>query len=344
MKNLLLVNYAMDENSSVFSHQAESANEISNYFSKVIVLTSQIGEYPYKENVVVKYLPWQSGRNIRNVIFFYQTFLDILRKEKIDVVFCHMTDVQSALLGIPLKVLKIPQYLWYAHATKSRFLAFSSYFVSGLITSTRGSLPVFNSKVHIIGQAINSKKFEFVTRDSYKFFKFVHFGRLDKSKRISEIVETIREQRELDGNSSLTLYGSPSTPESVHYVNQIVQELQGGSDGGWLILHPAVSRNRIGSLLLNFDIFIHAYIGSLDKSILEATFVGIPVVTANPEYLEIFGSWNSAGFFSLENEIEALKKMSHSEITSVLNSRRELALSKHSLTSWSHQIAQILNR
>jgi glycosyltransferase involved in cell wall biosynthesis len=185
---------------------------------------------------------------------------------------------------------------------------------------------------------------ECAPRETFPLNKYVHFGRLDKSKRISEIVDTIREERTLDPKCSLTLYGSPSTPESFIYINRILQESQASSDGNWLILHPAVPRNSISSLLLDFDVFIHAYLGSLDKTILEATFVGIPVVTANPEYLAIFGSWNPTGFISLQNEIEVLRTLRHSEVVSVLNSRYTLAQKKHSLANWSYQVAQILNR
>jgi len=344
VKNLLLINYAMDENSPVFSHQAEAANEISNHFSKVTVLTSQIGAYPPKDNVEVMSMSWQQGRNFRNLIAFYRSVFTIFRREKIDVVFCHMTDVQSALLAIPLKILGINHFLWYAHATKSKFLMFSSYFVSGLVTSTRGSLPVHNSKVHIIGQAINSQKFEYQVRESFGFSKFVHFGRLDKSKRISEIVDTIKVERSRNPSSTLTFYGNPSSHESAAYLEQILGESQAIFDSNWLAVHPPVPRNTIGTLLSDFDVFIHAYLGSLDKTILEATFIGIPVITANPEYLAIFGSWNPVGFVSLDNEIQVIKGFRDSELASALDSRRNLAGTKHGLINWANCVAEILNQ
>ena len=344
MKNLLIINYAMDEDSPVFSHQAEAVNEISNYFSQVFVLTSQVGSYPPKDNVKISILEWRQGRNFKNLIAFYRNIYYILRKEKVDVVFCHMTDVQSALLAIPLKVMGLDHFLWYAHATKSKFLAFSSYFVTGLITSTKGSLPVHKPNVHIIGQAINAQKFDFRVRDSYGFSKFVHFGRLDKSKRILEIVKSVEEEKLCNPHSSLTFYGSPSGPESAAYVDEILKESQANFGGDWLTFLAPVPRKSIGALLSNFDVFIHGYLGSLDKAILEATFIGIPVITSNPEYLKIFGSWNPLGFVSLNDEIQSLKRFRGSELASALDSRRQLAYQNHSLTNWGNRVGQILNQ
>jgi glycosyltransferase involved in cell wall biosynthesis len=343
VKKLLLINYAMDEESSVFSHQAEAANEISNYFSEVFVLTSHVGQYPRKSNVHVMSTSWQRGRNLRNLFSFYRGFFHLLRTKDIEVIYCHMTDVQSALIAIPAKILQIPHFLWYAHAKKSFFLKFTSKFVSGLITSTAGSLPIQNSSVKIVGQAINPQKFIFSRRANNNFDKFVHFGRLDKSKRLAEIAQILKTERITNPRVSLTLFGDASGPESELYIEKILSESGNEAGHEWLYVLPSVPRNSIGELLEVFDVFIHAYLGSLDKTVLEATFVGIPVVTANPEYLSIFGSWNPLGFDSLENEILALRSFNQMEITGLLEARRKVADSNHGLSNWALQIAEILN-
>jgi glycosyltransferase involved in cell wall biosynthesis len=332
----------MDENSSVFSHQAEAANEISNYFSEVFVLTSRIGDYPRKSNVHVVSTSWQRGRNLRNLFCFYWSFFQLIRTKKIDVIFCHMTDVQSALISIPAKLLHIPHFLWYAHATKSSFLKFTSKFVTGLITSTAGSLPIHNSNTSIVGQAINPHKFKFKVRASYNFDKFVHFGRLDKSKRLEEIAVVLNAERVHNPQVTFTLIGNPSGPDSELYVAKILNGLGNDSASEWLRVLPSVPRNTIGDLLEQFDVFIHGYLGSLDKTIVEATFVGIPVVTANPEYLSIFGSWNPLGFVSLENEIMVLRSCNQLAMSGLLEERRRVADSNHGLSNWALQIAQIL--
>ncbi len=343
MKKLLVINYAMDENDPIFSHQAEAVNEISKYFSEVHVLTSHTGTYPPKENVRVVSTAWQRGSNIRNLIQFYKSYHRLMRQVEIDIIFCHMTDVQSALIAIHARVFRKPHYLWYAHKSKSIFLSFTQLFVTGLITSTSGSLPISNSKVHIIGQAINPEKFKFKVRQKFEFRKFVHFGRLDHSKRIADIVKCLERERHHNPDIRLTLFGNPTGSSSESYIQKILSTAQINDNDAWIEINPSVPRNSIGELLSNYDVFIHGYLGSLDKSILEATFVGIPVVTANPEFLAIFGSWNQRGFSSLEEEVESLRTLSESKLRYYLEKRRLTAEANHSLDSWSFRVAQILN-
>ena len=333
----------MDENDPIFSHQAEAANEISNYFSEVYVLTSHIGTYHSKENVKVESMAWQRGKRVRNLIQFYKSYYRLMSQEDIDIIFCHMTDVQSALIAIHAKLFRKPHYLWYAHKSNSIFLSFTQLFVTGLITSTSGSLPISNSKVHIIGQAINPEKFKFKVRENFEFLHFVHFGRLDESKRITEIVKSLEKERLLNPRIRLTLFGDPTGSSSESYVQKILIATRIKTDDAWIAIKPSVPRNSIGGLLSDYDVFIHGYLGSLDKTILEATFVGIPVVTANPEYLAIFGSWNQNGFSSLGEEVESLRTIPETELRFYLEKRRLMAEANHSLDSWSFRVAQILN-
>ncbi len=343
MKKLLVINYAMDENDPIFSHQAEAVNEISKYFSEICVLTSRLGTYPSKENVKVESTAWQRGRSFRNLIQFYKSYYSLMKREEIDIVFCHMTDVQSALIAIHAKIFKKPHYLWYAHKSKSIFLSFAQLFVTGLITSTSGSLPINNPKVHIIGQAINPEKFKFEVRQKFEFLNFVHFGRLDESKRIAEIVKSLEHERHHNPGIRLTLFGDPTRSGSESYVQKILLAAQIDNNDAWIEIKPSVPRNIIGGLLSSFDVFIHGYLGSLDKTLLEATFVGIPVVTANPEFLAIFGSWNRNGFSSLSEEVESLRAIPESELRFDLEKRQSMARANHSLDSWSFRVAQILN-
>jgi glycosyltransferase involved in cell wall biosynthesis len=115
---------------------------------------------------------------------------------------------------------------------------------------------------------------------------------------------------------------------------------------GWLHFQPSIPRSEVPQALKKYDAFVHAYSGSLDKSIVEATFVGIPVLTTNPEYLEIFGSWSKQERFSvtLENEIEAILNLQMSDIMKEVENRRIIATRGHSLKNWALQISKILAR
>ena len=88
--------------------------------------------------------------------------------------------------------------------------------------------------------------------------------------------------------------------------------------------------------------FFHAYIGSLDKTLVESTMLSVPVVTINPEYIKIFGSWSSSGSVSLDSEYRAMRSLNFTELELELERRHSLALRNHSLTNWINLLSQLL--
>ena len=77
----------------------------------------------------------------------------------------------------------------------------------------------------------------------------------------------------------------------------------------------------------------------------EATFSGLPVVTINREYLNIFGSWGSSHNYddlTLESEALVLFKMSEDEIKREVDRRYALAVAQHEVTGWVDRLVKIL--
>ena len=96
--------------------------------------------------------------------------------------------------------------------------------------------------------------------------------------------------------------------------------------------------------LIGSDCFIHAYEGSLDKILVEATFVRRPVVTRNHGYLEEFGTWSDSIPSTLELELRSLLIRSDKEIAIEVNRRYEIATNNHDISSWVDKLNSILIR
>ena len=227
-------------------------------------------------------------------------------------------------------------FLWYAHKHQSWYLYFSSFFLNGIITSTPGSCPIKGSKVSPIGQGVDVGFFPFKTHDLHGDLNCIHVGRFDYSKKIENLIDT--------GIESLTLVGDPSNTEARKYQQSIIDAYQFCQSSGWLHFSPAANRNDLPNLLEKFDVFIHAYMGSLDKTLIEATLSGLPVVTTNPEYLENFGSWIGSDGSSLKEEFLALLTYTRDELANELKRRRDIAANHHSLENWAKQVNQLLNK
>lgn len=344
-KNLLIFNYCMDLEDPLLSHQVEAVNELSEYFERVTVITGRIGLQEVSENVQIFSSNWEAGRPIKSSVRFIRLAGNFIRYNRNIVVFSHMTEVQSALLAIPLRILRIPHFLWYAHTYKSIFLIMTHRFGNGIITSTKGSCPIQSNRVFPVGQAINIKNFDLSHERIAGINDLVHIGRFDQSKNIIEIIDTIKEIR-IRKNLLLdfTQIGSPTTSVARAYFEQTNQEFAQEVEEGWIKFQSSILRSEVPQTLKKYDAFLHAYNGSLDKSIIEATFVGIPVLTTNPEYLAIFGSWSKQGLVSvtLQEELEALVNMQMNDVTEETANRRRIAIQGHSLKNWGLSISKIL--
>jgi len=345
--HLLILNYCMDEEDPVLSHQVQAALELNKYFDKVTVLTGKIGNYVKLESIKVYSSRWVQGNKIRSVLCFYLEFTRVIFREKPDVVFSHMTDVQSFLVAPILKLLRVKHYLWYAHKTYSPWLRFALPWLAGVFTSTIGSFPLKIKKLHSVGQAIRHQDFPMRTiNDDSKFNKLIHVGRFDPAKNIHLLIISAISFRLMNLDLSLKLIGSPSNKLAKTYADKVLSDYSDYRFTNWLNFFEKITRDQVAKALLESDIFIHAYKGSLDKTLLEATLTGLPVVTLNPEYLSIFGSWSDSNRLDVDflvDEMAVLTSLNRKSLVLTLETRRELVKSRHSLENWASSIARIIN-
>lgn len=343
MKELVLINFVMDARNSLLSHQYEVALKFANIFEKVTVISGNNAGGELPSNVSIQNLNWDAGRNTRNTFKLLRVAIPILIKKRGDaVVFCHMTDVQSAILGPITWALHIRHYLWYAHKHPSKFLLIASKFVDGVVTSTEGSCPIKGKKVFCIGQGINLENFTALfEKQEFSIRNLVHVGRFDASKNISMLMDVARDLRGTHPDLTFTQIGSPSTPVAEGYFQNTILKFSEDLDEGWLQIKGSIKRIELPNELRKFDLFLHAYSGSLDKTLIEATLSGLPVVTVNEEFLNEFGRWNNVGDFSLKSEILFINSLAIEELNKELGRRYQLAKKRHSLDGWIASLSSI---
>ena len=345
--NLLVINYAMDEKSQVFSHQIELVNQLSAKFDQITVLTARIGVCNTEKNVKVISFDWVEGKRVSSLLRFLKIFIKTIRSEKFTVLFSHMTSVQSAFISPITRIIRLRHYLWFAHTSNGIFLKVSRLLSNGIITSTPGSCPLKGSKVYPIGQSINSKKFRKKNSNTQSIKNLVHIGRFDPSKNIKEIVYEVKKLRSNFPDLKLEVIGSPSSDRYKGYESNVKEKFNSEVQLGWLKFTPHIPRSSLPEILQTYDCFIHSFQGSLDKTIIEATFSGLPVVTINREYRKIFGNWNlndSGMNDSLQDEAQLLLTLDSSKRQSEVNRRYEVALEQHELTGWVERLFGILSK
>jgi len=333
----------MDEKHQVLSHQVEVVNWLASKFDQVTVLTGKVGKFNVAENVSVISFHWKEGQKLKSIFKFLYTFIKAISKEKFSVVFSHMTSVHSAFVSPITKIKGIKHYLWYAHTSNGIFLQISGLLTDGIITSTPGSCPIKGKKVFPIGQSIDSKKFFKRNRNLNEIRKFIHVGRFDPTKNIGLIIEVVDKLRDKNKNLQLEIIGSPSTGKYNLEAKKIIDKYD--SNDCWLKFTPYISRDLIPKTFLEADCFIHAFEGSLDKTLVEATFSGLPVITINNEYRQIFGSWNSnnpCNETSLEDEAMSLFAVPVDRLEIEIDRRYKIAVANHEILSWVDRLVRIL--
>jgi len=335
----------MDESSQVFSHQIGIVNELAKYFEKVTVLTGKAGTYKVLPNVEVFTSNWIPGKRIISSLKVVSLFLKLLYQKRFNLVFSHMTSVQSALVSPVTKMLRIKHYLWYTHTSDNLALRVAHKLTNGVLTATAGSCPITGSKIHIVGHSIDISMFKKKIKVDFPISKFIHVGRFDASKNIELIINALKCFRVRRQDISFVNIGSPSGKNHDSYYKKIIDNSNAGVDKVWLDFKTAIPRNLLSEVMQKQDALIHAFEGSLDKAVLEATFMGLPVVTINPEYLKIFGSWNledKSKNHGLSEELKHLFSLSEVELQKEVDRRYELAKQDYELVGWGVRVSKIL--
>jgi glycosyltransferase involved in cell wall biosynthesis len=173
----------------------------------------------------------------------------------------------------------------------------------------------------------------------------ISVGRLDKSKNLESIINLMYDEELCAIPISLTFVGD-ATSSNESYVRTLKVKYADLINCGRLKFIGKVPNNDLSVQLARHDFFINGFVGSLDKSLIEATLVGLPVITVNPPYLQEFGSWSEIDSFDnvqdgLKSELLALRQYEKSLIETSRKSRREIAQVKHSRNAWVNKLHEI---
>jgi glycosyltransferase involved in cell wall biosynthesis len=341
---LFVINHCLDFDDPILSHQASTVLELAKHFQLVTVLTGRLGNFIAPTNVRVISTEWKPGADLWNA--FSTTGLGVLNliRFRPNVVFSHMADLQASLLAPFIRILCIKHVLWYAHAHNSNYLRFASYFVNTLVSSTKGSMPIRSAKVRLIGQSIDASLFKFAKSVARKRGRYLHVGRIDSSKQIGLICESFLNLFHNDAESSLTFIGSSANPKSKSYQAQIFSKYQKEISEGKIKFLGAVPRVSLPEIYSSYDVFIHAFLGSLDKTLLEASAVGLPVLTINPEYKSEFGMWSpfDSKTPTLGEEISAFLRLDEVVIWAEVHRRAMVVRQSHSQEMWISKLLVLL--
>lgn len=337
-RTLLVFAYEFNPESMIFAHQFKVITELSSSFERVVlIVNSSKNDSRLPSNIKIYESNWGQSFLLFSIFRLYLFFFKTVISSKPDVIFSFMTETQAALISPFSKILGIRHVLWYAHVATPTRLKFAKFFVDRILTSTPDSISFSSRKVIPIGQMIDDADFPWCeNRDYSRKENWIHVGRIDPSKNIDFLIETFLAFQLVNRKMTLTLVGL-STPKYIYYENYLKKKYQSAIEVGSVIFLGRKTAKEISKLLQKSDLFFHAFEGSLDKSLIEATFSGVTVITKNESYLREFGPL-SAPFSKNPNylyqEIENWLNHNPEYLKDVAEKRRLVASKSHSFANW----------
>jgi len=329
-RQLLLVNYCIDPNDPSLAHQHEVLLGLAENFEKVTVITTRNAVQTLPKNIDVHVVPWKPKRDIVNSLMLFWSTLVIMSRSKPSYAFTHMLPKHAIIVGLITRLFGIRHVLWYAHASNPLSLRLAKLIVSGVATSTVGSMPLDGPKIRYIGQGVDRNKFQRSARPLNSQNDFLYVGRMDESKNVKLIIDTLQALRIERPNIRLTLIGNNAEKFIVD------------SQETWITTKNSILRSDLPKEYEKHEIFIHAFLGSLDKVLIEATLVGLPVLTINAEYLTEFIHWTSTSPITLLNQVTGLYSKNLTEIDSILDQNYSIAISRHELEGWILRLTEFI--
>ena len=144
----------------------------------------------------------------------------------------------------------------------------------------------------------------------------------------------------------LDIFGKPGNVAAEKYLEKVaaVQEIK--SQELPITFNGPIARDLISDIAEQYGAFLNLFSGSLDKTLIEATLMGMPVVTWNKEYCSQFGTWS--GITESENlefiirEFNSVNALNVTEFNNEILRRLHLALSSHALEGWIDRLVCVL--
>ena len=348
---LLIITQKVDQNEQLLGFFIGWIVGLASRFDKITVGCLEKGEFDLPDDIrVVSFGKERGISKIGQLFNFYK--LIIGESRNYDAVLVHMNPIWVVLGGWWWRISGKKISLWYAHGTVSSTLQLAEKFAHIIFTSTKEGCRIKSSKIKIVGQGIDVEKFKIqfspqAQVEGNSKLKIVSVGRISPSKDYGTLIDAINIL--CDENMVIEIIGGPGIPEDAVYREKLKQKIKTNGLGNKFIFRGAVSNSQIVSFLQSADLFINmGQTGSLDKAVLEAMAVGLPVVTCNEAYEDVLGELKTRLMYSkkdaagLSERILYILNMDAEEKSHLSARLRQIVVENHNLNGLLEKISQIL--
>jgi hypothetical protein len=319
-KTLVIFNLATDLQDYLLAHSHDWIEEFAKQFTVVRVYSTRVGQTSLPENVSLKALGGGNLiRRIRALIRLFMTLGFLVPNRKNVVVFHHMSSKTVGVLAWPMKLLGIPQGVWYSHPYGDWALKIGVKAVDVVFVPYRDAFPFPQLANHVVetGHGIRFPSFSISDvlerkRDVLKNIKrngeivVAVIGRVTPVKRIENCFKAIEILRpSIKNRISVRVVGPSDCEQNIVGLKECARS----SNVKMEYLGPLI-KDELWKEIFESTFVYNGTLLSIDKSALIAASLGTPLLTENIGLLKLvgmndFGSAKLAGI-TITKQIEQI--------------------------------------
>ena len=202
-------------------------------------------------------------------------FWTLIRKEKYDRVFVHMSPIWYTL-GFWIWLIRgVPTYLWYTHYKMQLGVRLFGFFGKRFFCATPQSLPQYegNPKKVVLGHGIDLAFWPKRRNLAMHAHRLLAVHRLSRSKRLEIVIKALPL---LDPAYTLDVYGIEAEAAYAAELKQLVMDLKLQSR---VMFHGTVPMSKLPDIYTHHRFIMNMASETIDKTMLEAMTCGCYPVT-----------------------------------------------------------------
>ncbi len=270
------------------------------------------------------------------------------RKGEYDAVFVHMNPEYLVAAGWLWRLLGKRTALWYVHKSK-RLLRLAIPFADTILTVSNDTFPIANSKVKAVGHGVDTDFFHPISAVDNSW-RVVSVGRVSAQKNTAVMIEQVLAFARAGDNHDVhfDVYGAPVTAEEKKYEAELETRLPSLDPDKIVTLKGPISHEKVPGSLAGASVFLNMGLtGGVDKAVLEAMSMGIPVIStsrAHAPLLQRYPQLVAEDAADVPRALEYVYGLPHTVRTAIGGDLRQEVVENHSLPNLIETILWTLSR
>jgi hypothetical protein len=303
---IFVFNLETDLDSLVLAAAHDWIEELSSQYESVEVYSTHVGRTNLAANVSVLELGGGSAlKKLRNLCQLFRVVFRLWKFRKSATVFHHMSSRTLAIIGFPIRIMGIPQGIWYSHSRADLSLKIGRHFANAIFSSTESAIPVKGKKVFYLGHGIKilEARSEEIFLNPVGREGIVSLGRIARVKHLEEILFELNVSPKME--IPVTFIGPLSDSTYSKELLDLARKLE-----ITLSIVGPMPHSHISTELRKYKYIFSGTPMSVDKALLEGALAGCFVVTSNSEAINLSGMgkvWERLNIFGEINTQDQLR-------------------------------------